>query len=100
MRRGLEAGEPDRGEGLSRPGAEFAVDRPEGATTRPMAHGHEVEHADRKAAVDLRLLRKVGEPTGQCLVDLDAPRAGGDPACQRVEQAALARAVGPDDGGE
>jgi len=69
----------------------------EGAEARPAAEQHRVEHRDREGAVDLRLLRQVG----------DAPRAAFDPALEpshqpehRLEQRALARAVGADDGGD
>ena len=84
----------DCGERLARLGDERGVDGAEGAA-RPVAERDEVEHAEREAAVDVRLLRQVAmRPASSG--DLDAAGAGRQAPGQRFQQAALAGAVGAD----
>ena len=96
----LETRQADRGERLARLGDERGVDGAEGAAPRPVTERDEIEHAEREAAVDVRLLRQVGDAAGKLGGDLDAPGAGRQAPRERFQQAALAGAVGADHGGE
>ena len=96
----LEAGQPDRRQREQRLCALRRGGAGEPADARPGAEHHDIEHAERKAAVDARLLRQVGQPVARQAAGAHAAGAGLHPARQRVEQRALAGAVGADHGGE
>jgi hypothetical protein len=91
----LEAREPDRLDGVM---GVVDVGRPggaEAAETRPAPEQHGVEHRDREGAIDLGLLRQVGDAPGRALdAALDVRRE----TKQRLQECALASAVGADDG--
>ena len=91
----LEARKPDRLDGVL---CVVEVDRlggAEAAEARPAAEQHRVEHGDREGAVDLGLLRQVGDAPGRAF---DAAFDVRRQPEQRLQERALARAVGPDDG--
>ena len=67
----------------------------EAAEARPAAEQHRVEYRDRERTVDLGLLRQVGDALGRAF---DAAFDVRRQPEQRLQERALARAVGPDDG--
>ena len=74
---------------------ESVLELAEAAEARPAAEQHRVEHGDREGAVDLGLLRQVGDAPGRAF---DAAFDVRHQPKQRLQERALARAVGPDDG--
>ena len=66
------------------------------AEARPAAEQHRVENRNREAAVDLGLLRQVGDSLGRTF---DAAFDMRGKTQQRLEQRALAGPVGADNGG-
>ena len=93
----LEALQPDRRQRLGRLGPPGAADGTERPALAPEAEQHDIEAAQREAAVQHRLLRQQGHLPGGAL----------DPAMLRPvqpgecpQQGGLARPVRPDDGGQ
>src|SRR6185503_582354 len=94
-RAALEAPEADRLDGVPGIVNVAMAGLAEAAEARPAAEQNGVEHGDREAAVDLGLLRQVGDAARGALdASLDARRQ----AEQRLEERALARPVWSDDG--
>ncbi len=93
-RSALEARESDRINGMLRVVQVGRLGRPEAAEARPAAEQDGVEHRDREGAVDLGLLRQVGDALGRALDATFDPRREAE---QGLEQCALAGAVRADD---
>ena len=74
------------------------VEAAPGADLAPQPHRHAVEHRDGKAAVDVDLLRQVGDVGLGQPVEIDAAAERLELAHDALEQRRFAGAVGPDDG--
>ena len=94
----LEAVESDRLQGLARGRAHGRTDAAEDADPAPMAELDHVEHRDRKAAIDVGLLRQVGDLGAPDRTELDPPGERPQQPDDGLQQRGLAGAVGADDG--
>ena len=96
----LEARQPHGLQGLGRGRAHRRADAAEDADPAPVAKLDHVEDRDRKAAIDVGLLRQVGDLGAPDRAEIDAAGERPQQPDDGLQQRGLAGTVGADDGGE
>ena len=93
-----EIDQPDRGQRAGDLVVAARIEAAPGADLAPQPHRHAVEHRDREAAVDLDLLRQIGDVRFVEAVAVEAAAERLELADDALEQGRLAGAVRADDG--
>lgn len=97
-RPGVETRQPDRAQGRSDRLPVCGAVAAQQAPLLPQAEGHEILHPRRKAAVEFRQLRQIGD--SEARRDPADPAHGPEQAGHALDQRRLAGSVGPHNGGQ